>query len=100
MPETSVAGPLGESEVGDEARLRPMRGGLPDPISERRIGPFDRREIPGQVRERLVREAGSHLARVAQAAVVEVADEQGTEMRTAASRLGPPTDHQLLRGRA
>src|SRR4029453_6682523 len=70
VAQTSVARPLREAHLGDERRLDPRRVPLAALVGERRIGPSQRREPPGEARELGAAEAGPDLAGVAQLAAV------------------------------
>src|SRR5688572_97080 len=75
MPQPAVARPLGEADLRDEPRLDPGRAAQARRIGERGVLAPKRRKPGGEVPQDLAREAGSHLAGVAQVPVLPVADE-------------------------
>src|SRR2546426_12225526 len=96
MAEPAVAGLLHEADLGDELRLEPRRVAQARRVDEGGGRPTKPRKALGQIGERLAREAGAHLARVAQLAVVEGADEQRAEVRARALGRRVAADHELL----
>ena len=69
-------------------------------VGERRVVPAQRRQQLGQLPQRGLREAGADLARVAQPAVLVVAQQQRAQLGPAPPRRGVAADHELLLGRA
>src|SRR3989442_1847407 len=96
MAELAVTGLLHESDLGDEPRLEPGRVTHARRVDERRRRATKRRKALREIGQRLAREAGAHLARVAQLAVVEGADQQRAEVRARALGRRVAADHELL----
>src|SRR5947209_19253552 len=96
MAELAVTGLLHESDLGDEPRLEPGRVTHARRVDERRRRATKRRKALREIGQRLAGEAGAHLARVAQPAVVEGADQQRAEVRARALWRRVAADHELL----
>src|SRR4051794_11858480 len=75
-----VARPLREADLGGERRLDPGHARLAHVLGERRGVPPQRREQPREPPQLLAAEAGAHLARVAQAPVRVVAEQERAEV--------------------
>src|SRR5699024_8246246 len=98
MAQAACLGPLGEPDLGD--------GPGPDPVhaaTRHVLGIGERGGVVGDTAQLVVQlcehvrgERGSHLAGIAQAAVVVVPDEQRAQTVPAPLRLRVSTDHQLL----
>src|SRR6267378_2200167 len=96
MAELAVAGLLHECDLGDERRLEPGRVAHARRVDEGRRRAAEPLEPLRELGQRLAAEAGAHLARVAQLAVVEGADEQRAEVRARARGRRVAADHELL----
>ena len=99
VAQTAVAGPLGEPDLGDELRLDPGHAALADRCrvrERRRPVRASSRSSLAEVAQRVVVEPGPDLARVPQAAVVVVAEQQRPELDPRAARRREAADHELL----
>src|SRR2546425_2764701 len=96
MAELAVTGLLHESDLGDERRLEPGRVAHARRVDERRRRATKRRKALREIGQRRAGEAGAHLARVAQLAAVEGADQQRAEVRARALGRRVAADHELL----
>src|SRR4051812_29875262 len=98
VAQAAGARPLGEAGLRDELRLDPRDPRFFDrrAVGERRIGAPERAQAAAEVAQRLVVEAGADLARVAQPAVVVVADQERAELGARPLWRGVAADHELL----
>src|SRR2546423_3970472 len=96
MTQLAVARLFHEPDLGDERRLEPRRIPHARRVGNRRRGATKPREALREIGGRLAGEAGAHLARIAQPAVVEGADEQRAEVRARALGRRVAADHELL----
>src|SRR5215210_563785 len=101
MAQTAVGRPFHECDLCHELRLDPRRGAGNALLGlERRRLAHEWREPLGELAQRRAREARAHLAGVAEAVAVEVADEQRAEIGARPARRGEAADDELLRAGA
>src|SRR5438105_6270935 len=95
LPQPPVGGPLRVGELCDEPRAHPGRVAHRRWRIERGFVRAQLRELRREQRQGLLREAGAHLADVAELRSVVEADEKGAEVLAAALRQRIPADHEL-----
>src|SRR5918998_3910444 len=101
MAQTAVGGPFHERDLCHQLGLDPRRGAWNALLGLKRGRlAHERGEALRQLAQRRAGEARPHLAGVAKAVAVEVADEQRTEVGARAARRREAADHELLRARA
>ncbi len=98
MPQHAVPGPLREADLGDQFRTSPVGAAFPYLPLERRDRLPQSLQPAAQVEQSGPVEPGAHLAGVAQAPVLVVAEQQRAEAGAAARRLGEASDDELLPG--
>src|SRR6266498_997342 len=82
MSELPVAGPLGERDLRHQLRFHPARPSRDVGVVERRIAALELAEAPAQVAKDLLRVTRSDLPGIAEPAILVVADDERTELRS------------------
>src|SRR5438876_11033155 len=95
LPQLPVGGPLRVHELSHELRPHPRRVAHRRRRIERRLVGSQLPELRREHHQRVLREAGAHLADVAELRAVVEADEKGTEVLAAALRRRVPADDEL-----
>ena len=97
LAQATVGRPLGEANLTDELRPRPVCAARDrSRVDERRLGRLERAYPCTEVAQRRRAVAGADLPGVTEPAVLVVADEQRTEVSAAARGLGEAADDELL----
>src|SRR5690349_5378923 len=100
MPEAAISGPLGEPDLTDEPWTHPVRHAgdhLGDGIGKRRGAPRKFPQSRHAISERVLGEAGSYVADIAQPFLARQAEQQRADRAIASSLTGPPaTDDNFL----
>src|SRR5271156_5643321 len=97
VAQLAVACPLGEADLGDQLRAHPSGAGVvPQSAGERRRVLFDGRQPLVQAAQRGFVETGPHFTGRDKVAAFVVADQQRTQLDSAAFRGGVTADDELL----
>src|SRR5262249_45293871 len=101
LPQSSLARPLGETDLRDQLGSHPVRSARDGPrVDERRLESVQRAKPGAEWAQRFGAVAGSDLARITEPTLLVVADEERPEVRAAAGRIRVAADDQLLLPRA
>ena len=98
VTELAVTGALGEPELRHQLRLDPRQIALARGIDERGLCSSTPCQLPMEIGERCLREAGADLPRVAESGAIPGADEERAEVLAGAARRRESADHELLFG--